>query len=70
MPRIRKFVEVMPARFVDGTFGRIDAVLTPIEDRAGFVREAVERELRRRERGAAADPPTARQRTARRGRAA
>jgi hypothetical protein len=40
----------MQARFPEGTFDRIQAVLKDDEDRTDFVREAVERELRRRER--------------------
>ena len=40
----------MVARFAAGTFGRIEAVLTENEDRTDFVREAVERELARREK--------------------
>lgn len=43
-------IEKMVARFPDGTFARIAAVLTDGEDRAGFVRHAVERDLRRREK--------------------
>jgi hypothetical protein len=42
----------MVARFAAGTFGRIEAVLDDDEDRTDFVRKAVERELRRRERKA------------------
>lgn len=42
----------MQARFAEGTFARIDAVLGEAEDRTAFVREAVERELERRERRA------------------
>lgn len=42
--------EQMPARLVDGTLARIDAVLEDKESRAGFLRAAVERELKRRER--------------------
>lgn len=53
VPRRKKYVEEMLARFVAGTFSRIQAVLAPGEDRADLVREAVERELRRRSR-----PPT------------
>jgi hypothetical protein len=45
----RKWAEDMQARFPKGTFARIAAVLSPTEDRTDFVREAVERELRRRE---------------------
>jgi hypothetical protein len=44
----------MQARFPEGTFERIAAVLRTdgetAEDRTDFVREAVERELKRRER--------------------
>jgi hypothetical protein len=40
----------MVARFIGGTFDRIKAVLRPKEDRADFVREAVEREIKRRSR--------------------
>ena len=44
--------EQTPARFPKGTLKRIDAVLDPEtnEKRADFLREAVERELKRRER--------------------
>lgn len=44
------WAENMVARFPEGTFARIDAVRDDSEDRTDFVREAVERELRRRER--------------------
>jgi metal-responsive CopG/Arc/MetJ family transcriptional regulator len=37
------------ARFPGGTLERVDAVLRKKEKRAEFFREAVERELRRRE---------------------
>jgi hypothetical protein len=40
----------MHARFVEGTFARIAAASARGEDRTDFVREAVERELQRRER--------------------
>jgi hypothetical protein len=40
----------MQARFLAGTFARIEVVLGEDEDRTDFVREAVERELQRRER--------------------
>jgi hypothetical protein len=39
----------MQARFPDGTFSRIAAVLASGEDRTDFVRTAVENELDRRE---------------------
>jgi hypothetical protein len=41
--------ENMQARFPKGTFKRIKAVLKESEERTDFVREAVERELKRRE---------------------
>lgn len=42
--------ENMQARFKAGTFDRIQATLADGEDRTDFVREAVERELKRREK--------------------
>jgi hypothetical protein len=48
--RKRQWAEDMVARFRAGTFARIAAVLEGGEDRTDFVREAVERELKRRER--------------------
>jgi hypothetical protein len=50
MGRIKRWAEDMQARFSEGTFARIEAVLGEGEDRTDFVREAVERELKRRER--------------------
>lgn len=50
MGRIKRWSEDMQARFAEGTFKRIDAVLGDTEDRTDFVRKAVERELKRRER--------------------
>ena len=44
--------EQSPARFPEGTLERIDAVLADKEGRAAFLRQAVERELKRRERKA------------------
>ena len=44
--------EQMPGRFPAGTIARMDAVLETGEKRADLLREAVERELRRRERKA------------------
>jgi hypothetical protein len=44
--------EVYLAKFPEGTLGRIDAVLEAKEPRAAFVREAVDREIKRRERKA------------------
>lgn len=42
-------LEAFSIRFLPGTFGRIEAVLGDKETKVSFVREAVERELRRRE---------------------
>jgi hypothetical protein len=38
------------AKFPEGTLERIDAALEDKEPRAAFIREAVERELKRRDR--------------------
>lgn len=48
--RKKRWAEDMVARFAEGTFARINGVLTEGEDRTDLVREAVDRELRRRER--------------------
>lgn len=48
--RINDPDEQTPARFPAGTLARIDDVLEEGEPRASFIREAVERELTRRER--------------------
>jgi hypothetical protein len=50
MGRKKMWAEDMQSRFPEGTFNRIQAVLADGEDRTDFVREAVERELKRRER--------------------
>jgi hypothetical protein len=50
MGRPRRWAEDMVARFPAGTFKRIEATLKEGEDRTDFVREAVARELKRRER--------------------
>jgi hypothetical protein len=42
--------EQTPARFPAGTLDRIDAVLEDGEKRADLIRQAIERELKRRER--------------------
>ena len=46
----KQWAEDMQARFADGTFDRIAAVLRKGEDRTDFVRAAVEREIDARER--------------------
>jgi hypothetical protein len=50
MGRKKRWHDVMGAKFAAGTFARIAAVLEKDKDRTEFVREAVERELERRER--------------------
>jgi len=50
MGRKKQWAEDMQARFPEGTFDRIAAVLEGKEDRTDFVRAAVEREIKRRER--------------------
>jgi len=50
MGRTKRWAEDMQARFPEGTFDRIEAVLEDSEDRTEFVRVAVERELKRREK--------------------
>lgn len=42
--------EVYLAKFPEGTLERIDAVREDKEPRAAFVREAVDREIKRREK--------------------
>ena len=48
MARPKRFAEMTMARFPDGTFAEVDAVLLPDEDRASFIRGAVESEIARR----------------------
>lgn len=50
MGRPRQWAEDMQARFPAGTFKRIEAVAAEDENRTDFVRAAVERELKRREK--------------------
>lgn len=56
MARAKHDHEVWPQRFPPGTKDRIDAVLVKPETRADFVRQAVEREIKRRSR---TKPPSA-----------
>jgi hypothetical protein len=53
MGRKKRWSEDMQARFPEGTFVRIAAVLKGSEDRTDFVRTAIEKELRRREASSA-----------------
>ena len=48
--RKKKWRQNMHARFPEGTFERIEPILRPKEDRTDFVREAVEREISRRQK--------------------
>jgi hypothetical protein len=50
MGRKKRWPERTAIKFAEGTFERIVAVLDDDEDRMAFMREAVERELERRER--------------------
>lgn len=58
MGRKKQWAEDMQARFPDGTFARIAATLESGEDRTDFVRVAVEREIKRRERKSRSAEPT------------
>ncbi len=49
-----KYENVMTARFLDGTFDKIERVLKPGEERTAFVREAVEAAIVRRSKTARA----------------
>lgn len=50
MGRAKINFEAIPGRFPEGTKDRIDAVLEDGENQSDFLRAAVERELKRRER--------------------
>lgn len=50
MTKLKSSPDKMAAGFPSGTFGRIDASLALAETRTDFIRDAVERELKRRER--------------------
>ena len=51
MAKPKRFTERVLARFREGTLARIEPLLADDEDRADLIREAVEREIQRRERG-------------------
>lgn len=55
MGRKTKYPEKTLGAYPPGTFERIQHVLGETEDRTDFFREAVERELKRRERKAGGD---------------
>jgi hypothetical protein len=48
--RKMQYPEKREAAFAEGTLARIDRALVGDENRVGFIRNAVERELKRRER--------------------
>jgi len=56
--RRKQWGEVMSARFPAGIFARVAAILRPGEDRTDFVREAVDKEIKRRERAGEARKPS------------
>jgi hypothetical protein len=51
MGRKLRWPERVGAKFAEGTLARIAAVLIDDEERTAFIREAVEREIERRESG-------------------
>ena len=53
MGRKKRWPERVGAKFAAGTLDRIGAALADGEERTAFIREAVERELARREKAAA-----------------
>jgi len=53
MGRPKLNFDMMPGRFPEGTFARMDAVKSEGETRTAFVQAAVEREIKRRESGKA-----------------
>jgi metal-responsive CopG/Arc/MetJ family transcriptional regulator len=55
MGRPKLNFDLMPGRFPEGTFARMDKVRREAETRTDFVREAVEREIKRREEGVSDD---------------
>jgi hypothetical protein len=57
MGRKKRWHDVMAAKFPEGTFEQIAAVLAPDEDRTDFVRKAVEREIARRQKVKEKPPP-------------
>ena len=50
MARPKNDFETFPARVPVGTTARIAPLLTPPETRADFIRQAIEREIKRRSR--------------------
>jgi hypothetical protein len=52
MGRKKRWAERVGAKFAAGTLERIAAVLAEGEERTAFIREAVEREIERRQRAA------------------
>jgi hypothetical protein len=57
MGRKKRWHDVMGAKFPAGTFERIAALLGEKEDRTDFVRQAVEREIERRQMAAGRKKP-------------
>jgi len=62
MGRKKRWPERVGAKFAAGTLDRIAAVLAKDEVRLDFIREAVEREIQRRERAAERAAPKKRPR--------
>jgi hypothetical protein len=57
MGRKKRWPERTAIKFAAGTFERIAAILDEDEDRMAFMREAVEREIERRETAPKRKPP-------------
>jgi hypothetical protein len=62
MGRKLRWPERVGAKFAEGTLGRIAGVLRPKEVRLGFIREAVEREIERRQKAEKKPAPRKRSR--------
>lgn len=56
--RRKEFDESLRVPLVAGTTARMDAVLEPDEFRLDLIREAIEREIKRRERVIKGNPPS------------
>jgi hypothetical protein len=57
MGRKKRWPERVGAKFAGGTLARIAAVLADGEERTAFIRQAVEREIERRQKAAERSAP-------------
>ena len=58
-PRAKRWVEVINVRLAKGGKAKIDAVLEDDEDRLDLIRDAIDREVARREKLMRKGPPAA-----------